>query len=134
MTSLDDQPCPCGTGRPLAACCGPYLDGHPAPTAEALMRSRYVAFALGARHPQAANHLFRSWHPSKRPDDVVPDPGQVWEALTITEVVDGGPEDESGEVVFTARWRQGRARGVLAERSFFVRRAGRWVYLDGDLS
>lgn len=97
------------------------------------MRSRYTAFALAGRHPACADHLWRTWHPSKRPADCKPDPGQVWEGLTITEVVDGGTDDESGEVSFVARWRQGRARGVLAERSFFVRRAGRWVYLDGDL-
>lgn len=97
------------------------------------MRSRYTAFALAGRHPAGADHLWRTWHPSKRPADCTPDPGQAWEGLTITEVVDGGTDDESGEVSFVARWRRGRARGVLAERSFFVRRAGRWVYLDGDL-
>ena len=38
--------CPCRSGKALDACCGPYLDGTAlAPTAEALMRSRYSAFA-----------------------------------------------------------------------------------------
>jgi hypothetical protein len=51
-------PCPCGrlapagkgkTGKPLAyaACCQPWHLGQPAPTPEALMRSRYSAFVLG---------------------------------------------------------------------------------------
>ena len=40
-------PCPCGNGESLAACCGPILDGAPAPTAEALMRSRYTAYTTG---------------------------------------------------------------------------------------
>ena len=40
-------PCPCGSGRAFGACCGPALSGErPAPTAEALMRSRYTAFTL----------------------------------------------------------------------------------------
>ncbi|MGA4815597.1 YchJ family metal-binding protein [Pseudomonas aeruginosa] len=39
--------CPCGSGDPLDDCCGRYHQGHPAPTAEALMRSRYSAYALG---------------------------------------------------------------------------------------
>lgn len=125
--------CPCGTGRKLDDCCGPLLDGHPAPSAEALMRSRYTAFALAGRHAGAANHLWRTWHPSERPDEVTPDPCQQWEGLVITEVVDGGEQDQSGEVSYQARWRQGSSRGVLTERSFFVRRAGRWVYLDGDV-
>ncbi|GAA1392275.1 YchJ family protein [Luteococcus peritonei] len=130
---LDHRACPCGSGALLADCCGPLLDGHPAATAEALMRSRYTAFALAGRHPQAANHLFRSWHPAHRPEDVAPDPSQHWEGLSVTEVVDGGPEDQAGEVSYRARWRAGSTRGVLSERSFFVRRAGRWVYLDGEV-
>ncbi|WP_280273702.1 YchJ family metal-binding protein, partial [Nocardia wallacei] len=36
------------SGETLTDCCGPRLDGtRPAPTAEALMRSRYTAFAVG---------------------------------------------------------------------------------------
>src|ERR1051326_4302869 len=40
--------CPCGLGESLETCCGPYL-AHTAkpPTAEALMRSRYTAYATG---------------------------------------------------------------------------------------
>lgn len=130
---LDEQPCPCGSGDDFGHCCGPVLDGAPARTAEALMRSRYSAFALAGRHPGAENHLWRTWHPSKRPDDVRPDPDQEWEGLTILDTVDGGPDDQAGEVHFVARWRQGRSRGVMEEHSFFVRRGGRWVYLDGEL-
>ena len=49
----------------LAQCCGRYLDGEAAPTAEALMRSRYTAFALrdeenpddhGGRQETTSNH------------------------------------------------------------------------------
>ncbi len=35
--------CPCGSGAAVDACCEPILKGTPAPTAEALMRSRYTA-------------------------------------------------------------------------------------------
>ncbi|MHB0828541.1 MAG: YchJ family protein [Schaalia turicensis] len=56
------DPCTCGSGIAFRACCSPILDGEPAPTAEALMRSRYSAFVLGNE-----NHLFRSWHPRTRP-------------------------------------------------------------------
>ena len=39
--------CPCGSQRLLNECCGQYLYTETdAPTAEALMRSRYTAFAL----------------------------------------------------------------------------------------
>jgi len=49
--------------------------------------------------------------------------------------LDRAERDEDGEVAFAARWctAEGR-RGVLVERSRCVRRAGRWLYLDGDHS
>ncbi|MDR3146171.1 MAG: SEC-C domain-containing protein, partial [Treponema sp.] len=38
--------CPCNSGSPYAECCEPYLRGiEKPPTAEALMRSRYSAYA-----------------------------------------------------------------------------------------
>ena len=39
--------CPCGSDKYYKACCGLYHTGEAAPTAEALMRSRWSAFALG---------------------------------------------------------------------------------------
>ncbi|MEG2139978.1 MAG: YchJ family metal-binding protein, partial [Bilophila sp.] len=40
--------CPCCSGRTYEDCCAPYVEGREsAPTAEALMRSRYTAHALG---------------------------------------------------------------------------------------
>ena len=45
----DDERCPCLSGDTYGACCGRYHSGAAtAPTAEALMRSRYSAFAVGA--------------------------------------------------------------------------------------
>ena len=43
-----DPVCPCGAGAPEAACCGPIIAGAAAPTAVALMRSRYAAYVRGA--------------------------------------------------------------------------------------
>ena len=120
--------CPCGSGRTLAHCCGPYLDGEPAPTAEALMRSRYSAFATGNE-----DHLFRTWHPRTRPEPPYAVPGTQWLGLRIIEVVDGGPDDTHGVVEFETRWRDestGRT-GTMVERSQFEKRAGRWFYVLG---
>jgi SEC-C motif-containing protein len=45
--------CPCGGGA-YGSCCRPLIAGEQlAATAEQLMRSRYSAFALAARDPQA---------------------------------------------------------------------------------
>ena len=44
---MDGLACPCGLGDDYDACCGRLHAGAPALTAEALMRSRYSAFAVG---------------------------------------------------------------------------------------
>ncbi len=92
------------------------------------MRSRYAAYAVGD-----VDHLFRTWHPRTRPDDLTPDPGTTWLGLEILAAVDGGADDEDGVVEFRARYRGRTGEGVLHERSHFARRAGRWVYVDGEV-
>lgn len=127
--ALGERPCPCGSGRPYAACCGRLHSGAVvAATAEELMRSRYSAFAVGDEA-----YLVRTWHPSSRPDDLALDPAMRWTALEIVDTRAGGPADDQGEVEFSASWRRGAERGVLHERSRFTRRAGRWVYVDGEI-
>ena len=122
------EPCPCGSGRPYAACCGPLHDGEPAPTAEALMRSRYSAYVLGR-----TDHVFRTWHPRTRPDDLATPP-MTWLGLEVVRTEDGGPDDDTGVVEFLARHQGPRGVERLHEVSRFERRRGRWVYVDGDVS
>jgi SEC-C motif domain protein len=110
------------------ACCGPLLDGRPATTAEALMRSRFTAYAVGH-----LDHVFRTWHPRTRPADLTL-PAVEWLALEVVRTEQGGPRDESGVVEFRARSRDAGGEHVLHETSRFARRGGRWVYLDGDVA
>lgn len=122
-----EQRCPCGWGEPLGTCCGRYLSGPgggaEAPTAEALMRSRYTAFAVGD-----VAHLLRSWHPRTRPDALELDAGVEWRRLVVLGVEAGSPFDDHGTVEFDAHYRQAGRRGVQHEESAFVRHEGRWVY------
>ncbi|OBJ03879.1 zinc chelation protein SecC [Mycobacterium sp. 1245499.0] len=121
-----NEPCPCGSGETYPACCGPLHDGElQARTAEALMRSRYSAFARGH-----ADYLFRTWHPRTRPPEVTVDPSITWTGLEVSDTVAGGADDNAGEVEFTARYESAGRGGILHERSRFERRAGRWFYLD----
>ncbi|WP_204910858.1 YchJ family metal-binding protein [Microlunatus spumicola] len=123
-----DARCPCGSGGSYAACCEPLHDGREtAATAERLMRSRYAAYALGR-----SAYVFRTWHPRTRPADVEPVPGLVWTGLTVQDVVGGGADDAEGTVEFEAAFVTGEGPDVLHERSRFVRRGDRWVYVDGD--
>ena len=127
-----EGPCPCGrrtAGRrllSLAECCGPWLAGAPAPDAERLMRSRYSAFVLGDEA-----YLLATWHPSTRPAQAESEPGTRWLGLEVRDhrAIDA----DHADVEFVARYRLA-GRGVrLHERSRFIREAGRWYYLDGDM-
>ena len=112
----------------LAQCCGRYLDGEVAPTAEALMRSRYTAFAL-----RDEDYLFRTWHPRTRPAPPYWVEGTQWTGLQILGAEAGGPSDEEGTVTFEASWRDVTTgeSGSMREHSRFSRRAGRWMYEYG---
>lgn len=124
---MTSQPCPCGSPA-FGDCCRPYLSAEALPpTAEALMRSRYSAFALGD-----ADHLWRTWHPRTRPASVDTGDGQ-WTGLDVLDVVDGQPRQDSGVVEFVAHYREPDGTPAsMRERSRFAVRAGRWFYVDGE--
>jgi SEC-C motif-containing protein len=121
---MDDGGCPCGLGDDYVACCGRLHGGAPAATAEALMRSRYSAFAVGD-----ADYLLRTWHPSSRPWELVLEPELRWTRLAVLETQDGGLFDAVGTVQFRAIYVQDGQRGVMTETSRFVREDKRWTYL-----
>lgn len=124
-----DDLCPCGSGRPYAACCGPlHARTRLAATPEELMRSRYAAFALGLEA-----HLLSTWHPRTRPADAAPDSSLRWTGL-IVHGASGGPDDVTGTVEFTASFESPDGPGAMREVSRFERRGGRWFYLDGEVS
>lgn len=121
-----EPPCPCGSGAPLVACCGRFLEGKAdAPDAERLMRSRYSAF-VGER----GDYLLATWHASRRPPAIDFDTGAKWLGLEVRRHQSTGPD--SAEVEFVARWRVGGRAVRLHECSRFVREGGRWYYVDGD--
>ncbi|TXK60726.1 YchJ family protein [Alkalisalibacterium limincola] len=124
------DPCPCGSSRVLAECCGPLHAGTAAPDAEALMRSRYSAYVLKDR-----DYLLMTWHPDTRPEslELEDPPGQRtrWLGLSIRHHRHTGAD--LAEVEFIARFRVGGAPAArIHERSRFQRLGGRWYYLDGE--
>tara|TARA_R110000787_G_scaffold17835_2_gene55248 strand:- start:806 stop:1288 length:483 start_codon:yes stop_codon:yes gene_type:complete len=124
--------CPCGSGIEFENCCGPYIGGAPAPTPEALMRSRYTAFVQGE-----IDHIERTVVREEREkfDRAAAQEmsGSVdWLGLKILGTTAGGADDDTGTVDFEAHFRQKGERQVHRERSTFCREDGRWVYVDGD--
>lgn len=124
----DSAACPCGSGKSYAHCCEPLHQGIPAGSAEALMRSRYSAFALSL-----PEYIQRSWHPSTRPPELRPADGDEksqWIGLKIKrhEAIDAN----HAIVEFIARYKINGRAFVLQETSRFVREDGHWFYLDGS--
>ncbi|GAA5169079.1 YchJ family protein [Viridibacterium curvum] len=118
-------PCPCGSVS-YADCCGRYHAGDAAPSAEALMRSRYSAYVL-----RLSPYLMATWHPDTRPASLDLDEDACqWIGLQV--LSHARQDDSRATVAFVARYRiNGRAHR-LSELSRFVRQDGRWLYVDGD--
>jgi SEC-C motif domain protein len=121
--------CPCGSGQAYPACCGRWHDGAAAPTAEALMRSRYSAYVLGLDP-----YLLATWHASTRPEslDLAADGDTKWLGLEVRKAC--SQNDDHATVEFVARYRVAGRGHRLHELSRFVREDGRWFYVDGDVS
>lgn len=130
-----EQACPCGklsaSKKPLAfaACCARYLSdlqNTPAPDAESLMRSRYSAFVM-----KRSDYLLATWHASARPAEVSTGDDTKWLGLEVRRhtVTDA----DHAQVAFVARYRIAGRGARIHELSRFVRDAGRWYYLGGDL-
>lgn len=123
--------CPCCSGMQYNLCCQPYLSGDAIPdTPEALMRSRYTAWAL-----HDVDYLIATWHPFCRTDKLrqtLTDAmrGPQWISLKITGCESGGDSNE-GFVTFFARYIEKKQTGAIHERSRFLRKDHRWYYIDG---
>lgn len=110
-----------------------YLDGVPAPTALALMRSRYTAFVRGAIDYLIDTHDASTRDGVDRASITKWSRDTKWEGLEIVATERGGEDDDEGIVEFIAR---GTTRGTpfaQRERSRFRRVDGSWYYIDGKV-
>jgi len=120
--------CLCGSGIEYAQCCGPFHSGEKKPvTAEALMRSRFTAYAL-----HNAGYLQDTWDATVRPELIDFSKEKVdWQRLEIGNTKKGGAKDVKGVVEFKAYYLEDGEEYVMTEISQFIKRAGGWFYLDG---
>jgi SEC-C motif-containing protein len=107
-------------------CCEPFISGsQKAPTAEALMRSRYTAYTQ-----RNTPYLLATWHPDTRPAslDLNESPRPAWIGL---KVIRHEQQDESHALVeFVARYKINGRAFKLHETSRFLNVDGQWFYLD----
>lgn len=118
--------CPCGNALQYENCCEPYhLKVKNAPTAEALMRSRYSAFVV-----VDADYLFATTHASKRKGsskDAYMKSAKNTKWLKL-EIVSAGFDT----VEFKAFYVNSKFQTeVLHEKSNFKLEDGKWYYVDG---
>jgi len=92
------------------------------------MRSRYTAFTL-----QDEAYLLASWHASTRPTslDLHESPQPKWLGLKI--IAHATQDGTHATVEFVARNKLAGRAQRLHEVSRFVREAGRWLYVDGEI-
>ncbi|PKN54601.1 MAG: hypothetical protein CVU56_25655 [Deltaproteobacteria bacterium HGW-Deltaproteobacteria-14] len=126
------DPCPCGTGHPYDECCGPYLtgDAHPT-TAEALMRSRYTAYARERVAYVEATSTAGVRRDFDRKGVAAWARAATFTHLEVLAVEAGGEGDDEGVVDFAATFEEAGRTRVLRERSRFVREEGGWRYAGG---
>ncbi|MFO7578627.1 MAG: YchJ family metal-binding protein [Nitrosomonas halophila] len=121
--------CPCGSQEQYSECCGRYLEKQAsAPSAVALMRSRYTAYTLGRE-----DYLLTTWHQTTRPAslELTREPPSKWLGLAVKRHEQVAPD--RAVVEFVARYKIGSRAYRLHEVSRFVYEAGQWFYVDGDI-
>ena len=126
--------CACGSQLEADNCCEPYVLGTAfAPTAEALMRSRYVSYTMGK-----VEYISTTHDPDKRDDVDLKAAEQwaehaEWQGLDIIDTEAGGADDDEGVVEFAARFGMQGKDQRHHERSRFKKIEGKWYYMDGDM-
>ncbi len=126
--------CPCGSGRIYETCCGPYLSGTiSAPTAEALMRSRYTAYV---KHD--IDYIVETCVKTEDEGIDVDSTRQwseeaEWLGLKIVKTEKGGAGDSEGLVEFIASYKLKGKHEDHHERSLFVKKAGTWFFETGSV-
>ncbi|CCG08464.1 SEC-C domain protein [Pararhodospirillum photometricum DSM 122] len=110
------------------------LAGAPAPTAEALMRSRYTAYCRGD-----IDYLLRTMTEEAR-QDIDPEEARTvsaqarWDGLDVRATEAGGPDDDDGVVEYVARFRLNGQTCLHHERAFFTRVDGQWRVSGGEVN
>jgi SEC-C motif-containing protein len=127
--------CPCGSDRAYSECCKPYITGKSkAPTAEALMRSRYCAYAeheidyiintcVHREKDDIDYKSTRDW--SER---------STWLGLKIISTEKGGPADAEGTVEFEASYEQNGLKDIHYENAKFKKQNDEWLYDEGRVT
>jgi SEC-C motif domain protein len=126
--------CLCGSNKSFDECCEPFIKGtNSAPTAEALMRARYSAYATAN-----IDFIERTIHSNARADFDRESARKwaeqsQWHGLEILNVTGGKEDDAEGIVEFIATYSQKDDRIEHHEVATFRKEAETWTFVDGHL-
>lgn len=133
MTSLPSKKgkatelCPCGSQQVYAQCCERFICGSKlAPTPEALMRSRYSAYAKGAYPYILATYATPPRLSLSASSLAEHDKATHWRRLELVQAQDN-------EVEFKAYYQVQGQYYLMHEVSEFVQENGEWRYSDGHI-
>ena len=126
--------CPCGYEKSYEECCAPLHEGQEkAPTAQALMRSRYSAFVKNKIKYIASTHVpgtkdFDAAEAAKWAEN------SIWKGLEIVKTNLGQEEDKSGVVEFKAFYSDQKENDFIHhEIAKFKKQDDTWFYEDGQI-
>ena len=124
--------CLCGSGRNFDECCGPVIAGSKPDTAEALLRSRYTAFAMGNTDylVDTLTSDIRDSFDQVEAYNTAAD--AKWQSLEIRRIIEGGIDDETGSIEFVAKFRLRDEQRLHHELSKFRREDGQWRCAGGE--
>jgi SEC-C motif-containing protein len=124
--------CPCGSDLVDTDCCGLYISGKAkAPTAEALMRSRYSAYVEHAVDYIINTCVRRGKNDIDYRQTKNWSEQSSWLGLKIISVEKGGLADSEGTVEFEAVYERDGLKDVHHERAKFKKENDEWLYDDG---
>lgn len=126
------EKCPCNSSKNYTDCCAPFIEGTIlAPTAEALMRSRYTAHVK-----MEIDYIMNTVHPDQRAKS---DRKTVenwakeadWMCLEIISTEKGREVDTVGSVIFKAHYKYRNSLKTHAEDSSFKKEGEQWYFVEG---
>ncbi len=123
--------CPCGLDSTYTDCCGRLIRGSArAETAEDLMRSRNIAFAL-QEWDYLVDTLCAAERSKKSASDFEKGTGDLtWDKLEVGGTKKGGRDDDEGQVEFSAHYSESGDKFAVHETGHFLKEDGRWVYSE----
>lgn len=122
--------CPCGSKKPYLTCCGLYVEQQQIPkTPEALMRSRYTAYARNNIDYISATMLDRAAQNFDKEDAKNWTAQVQWLRLKVLRSSVDKQNSHRGYVEFKAYYSWQNKEYCLHEHSEFLFEEGRWFYV-----